>query len=260
MNFADALSGKKIYDLGQPMFVGMPHHPAHPPYLYSLNKLHGEFVYDNGASSSSETITLGGHVGTHIDALTHFSCDGKLHGGVAPRQSYGSGIEPYSADTIGPIIKRAVLYDVARMMNMDVLPRNFEVTPEHLQSFKLEPPAGGIALIRTGFSKYWNDPKQFLTGGKGAVVSGPGPSDRAAHWLSGYKIFAAGSDTIAFELAPSAMNVHVHLIVENGIHIIECLDLEELARDGVREFTFIALPMKIRGGTGSPIRPIAIAD
>src|SRR5579871_38845 len=144
MNLLDAVSGKRIYDLGQPMFVGMPHHPAHPPYLYSLNKLHGEFVYDNGASSSSETITLGGHVGTHIDALSHFSCDGKLHGGMPPAQSYGAGIEQHSADSIGPIIKRAVLYDVARMMNVDVLPRDFEVTPEHLESFRLAPPEGGI--------------------------------------------------------------------------------------------------------------------
>ncbi len=56
------------------------------------------------------------------------------------------------------------------------------------------------------------------------------------------------------------MEVHVHLLVESGIHIIECLNLDELARDGVKEFTFVALPLKIRGGTGSPIRPIAIVE
>ena len=64
----------------------------------------------------------------------------------------------------------------------------------------------------------------------------------------------------AFERAPGLMEVHVHLIVESGIHIIECLNLEELARDGVKEFTFVALPLKIRGGTGSPIRPLALVD
>jgi kynurenine formamidase len=55
------------------------------------------------------------------------------------------------------------------------------------------------------------------------------------------------------------MPVHVHLLVESGIHIIEALNLEELARDRVYEFVFVAAPLKIRGATGSPIRPLALA-
>jgi len=47
--------------------------------------------------------------------------------------------------------------------------------------------------------------------------------------------------------------------VESGIHIIECLNLEELAAAEVTEFLFVAAPLKIRGGTGSPIRPFALA-
>jgi kynurenine formamidase len=54
------------------------------------------------------------------------------------------------------------------------------------------------------------------------------------------------------------MPVHVHLLVESGIHIIEILNLEELARDRVYTFVFVAAPLKIRGGTGAPIRPLAI--
>ena len=54
------------------------------------------------------------------------------------------------------------------------------------------------------------------------------------------------------------MPVHVHLLVESGIHIIECLNLEQLAADQVYEFVFVAAPLKIRGGTGSPIRPFAL--
>src|SRR5882672_10649654 len=102
-----------IYDLGQLYFPGMPHHPSHPPFLHTLNKQHGEFVLENRASSASETLTLGGHVGTHIDALSHFSCDGKLHGGIAPSQSYGGGVEQYSVDTIEPIFRAGVLFDIA---------------------------------------------------------------------------------------------------------------------------------------------------
>jgi len=51
---------------------------------------------------------------------------------------------------------------------------------------------------------------------------------------------------------------HLLLLVREGIYIIEALNLEALARDGVREFAFACLPLKLRGGTGSPVRPIAL--
>jgi kynurenine formamidase len=54
------------------------------------------------------------------------------------------------------------------------------------------------------------------------------------------------------------MPVHVHLLVESGIHIIECLNLEILAAQKIHQFLFVASPLKIRGGTGSPMRPFAI--
>src|SRR5215472_3927484 len=83
----------------------------------------------------------------------------------------------------------------------------------------------------------------------------------AVRWISGKGVFAAGSDTVAFEFVPApTMPVHVHLLVENGIHIIECLNLEQLAADRVYEFVFTAAPLKIRGGTGAPIRPLALAQ
>jgi kynurenine formamidase len=89
-------------------------------------------------------------------------------------------------------------------------------------------------------------------------VVAPGLGIEAARWLSSRKIFAAGSDTVAFEKVPNpSMPVHVHLLVDSGIHIIEVLNLEELARDGVYEFLFVAAPMNIRGATGAPIRPLA---
>ncbi len=246
---------EKIYDLGQPYFIGMPHHPSHPPFLRSLNKMHGEVVLANGASASSETITFGGHVGTHIDALSHFSCDGKLHGGIPPEQSYAGGVTKHEAAGIAPIFRRGVLFDIAGLAGVEALAEDFVITPEHLQACKVEPAEGDVALIRTGWARYWRDAKRFING-----VVGPGPLKEGARWLSERKVFAAGSDTVAFEKVPSKMEVHVHLLVDHGVHIIECLNLEELARDGVKEFTFVALPLKIEGGTGSPIRPVALVE
>lgn len=256
----DSISGARVYDLAQPLYPGAPHFPTHPPFLFALNKLHGEFVVPGGGSSASETITLGGHVGTHIDALNHFSCAGRLFGGAEPRQSAGEGVQPHSVDTIAPLVRRGVLMDVA---GDDEIAPDFVVTPENLEAIaardRIEVRAGDVVLLRTGWARHWDNPHHFVTASSGTHVIGPGPQRPAAEWLSRRGIFAAGSDTIAFERMPSkAMEVHVHLLVESGIHIIECLNLEELARDRVHEFLFIAAPLKIRGGTGSPIRPLAI--
>src|SRR5580658_8264073 len=94
-----------VYDLGQPLFPGMPHFPTHPPFLFCVTKLHGELVLPSGASSSADTFTLGGYVGTRIDALSHFLCDGRLHGGYVPTQTYAEGIREHSVDTIAPILR-----------------------------------------------------------------------------------------------------------------------------------------------------------
>jgi kynurenine formamidase len=255
-----ALRNARIYDLAQPYYPGMPHHPNHPPFLFGLNKKHGDYVSRNGASSASEGLTLGGHVGTHIDALCHFSCGGRLHGGesAADVQSYASGLERHTVDTIAPILRRGVLLDIAGPA-ADPLPADFEITPAHLaaaaEAQQIEIHPGDVVLLRTGWARYWDDAARFI-----AQVHGPGPGAAGARWLSSHAIFAAGSDTVAFEKVPdSNMPVHVHLLVESGIHIIECLNLEQLAAEHRYTFLFVAAPLKIRGGTGSPIRPLAIA-
>src|SRR5438270_6050883 len=256
----DAITAARIYDLGQPYFIGMPHHPVHPPFLISLTKMHGDYVMPNGGSSASEALALGGHLGTHIDALCHFSCDGRLHGGhdVAAAQSYSGGIKQLSVDTLTPMVHRGILLDIAGEQNLASLPAAFEIMPEHIEgtarAHDVEIKPGDVVLLRTGWGAFFENIARFE-----AQMHGPGPGEKAARWLSGKGIFAAGSDTINFELVPSrTMPVHVHLLVESGIHIIECLNLEQLAADRIYEFAFIASPLKIRGATGSPIRPFAL--
>jgi kynurenine formamidase len=252
----DQLAAAKVYDLAQPYFTGMPHHPSHPPFLYSLVKSHGEYLAPNGASSASDAIALGSHVGTHIDALCHFSCGGKLHGGrdAAGLQSYGAGLRQHSIDTVPPILRRGVLLDIATVAGLDVLPADFEIEPRHLDAAGVDVRPGDVVLLRTGWARYFRDPGKFIS-----QVHGPGPCLAGARWLSARGVFAAGSDTVAFERVPDiAMPVHVHLLVESGIHIVECLNLDELAQAKVTEFLFIALPLKIEGATGSPVRPVAV--
>lgn len=249
--------GARVYDLGQPLYAGVPHFPTHPPFAMTLSKQHGEFVMKNGGSSASELISLGAHTGTHIDALSHFSCNGKLFGDIALTQSYAGGVEPSSVASIAPIVRRGVLIDVAKQAGVESLDESFGIAPEHFDGADVR--EGDVVLLRTGWARFWHDPHQYTTAGKGIHVTGPGPEEPAARWLSSRRVFAAGSDTMAFERVPTPlMPVHVHLLVESGIHIVENLNLEEMARDGVTEFLFVAAPLKIRGGTGSPLRPIAL--
>jgi kynurenine formamidase len=255
----------RVIDLGQPYFAGMPHHPNHPPFLMTMNKRHGDYAGKGDHSSASETITLGGHVGTHIDALCHFSCGGKLHDGTtaAEVQDFARGISTMSVDSIQPIVRRAVLLDVAAHERTELLPVDFAIDSAVLDSVSSKQGTtieeGDVVLLRTGWGALWDDPVRYITGGAGAEVRGPGPVLDGAEWLSARKIFAAGSDTVAFERVPDpARPVHVHLLVESGIHLIEALNLEELSRQGLHEFLFVAAPMKIRGGTGAPLRPLAM--
>jgi kynurenine formamidase len=238
----------------------MPHYPTHPPFLFGLTKKHGDFQGPNGMSSAADSISFGGHVGTHIDALNHFSCGGKLHGGVDVTgiQSYAAGVEAHSVDNLAPIIRRGVLLDIAGEQGVDALAQDFRITPDDLdrvaakQNVGIEP--GDVVLLRTGWARFYEDAARFIS-----ETRCPGPELEAAKWLSSRRVFAAGSDTVAFERVPTAaMPVHVHLLFESGIHIIEVLNLEELARDRVYTFLFVAAPMKIRGGTGGPMRPLAI--
>ena len=251
----EAIGGARVYDLAQPYFTGMPHYPTHPPFLFGLTKLHGDAIGPAANSSAADAIALGSHVGTHIDALSHFSCGGKLHGGVdvAAMQSYGGGLKAHSVDTIAPILRRGVLLDLAAD---GPLAPDREVTPEMLeQARKCEIRAGDVVLLRTGWGQFFEDARKFVNDARG-----PGPGLAAARWLSSHRVFAAGADTVAFEKVPDRnMPVHVHLLVESGIHIIECLNLEQLAAEQVHEFVFIAAPLKIRGATGAPIRPLALA-
>jgi kynurenine formamidase len=179
---------------------------------------------------------------------------------ITNRQSYAGGIETHDAASIAPIYRRGVLLDVAALQQIASLPADFEITEAVLKRAcerqGVEVREGDVVLIRTGWGAFFKDAKRYVnnTVMPGMVLSG-------AEWLSNRKVFAAGSDTLAFERLPSpAMSVHVHLLVKSGIHLIENLALEELASETPAQFTFAASCLKIQGGTGSPVRPFAIIE
>jgi kynurenine formamidase len=109
-------------------------------------------------------------------------------------------------------------------------------------------------LIRSGWERYWSENKKYV----GVQDGAPGPSKDSAIWLGDRGIRATGSDTFAYDKRPSNMPCHIEFMVNRNIHIIENLRLDQLANERIYEFMFCALPLRIKGGTGSPIRAIAL--
>lgn len=253
----------RLIELGQPFFTGMPCSPNHPGFRMTLARRHGDTVRPDGGSAANEIIVTGGHVGTHIDALSHVSQNGALHGGVDAHEAQRGGrFSTHGAEHLPGLLRRGVLLDIARLHELDTLPGGYEITPNDLETAARQAGVrvgtGDVVLIRTGWSRLFDDPNAYL----GAETGVPGLGVRAAHWLAVRDVIATGSDTTAYECIPPGdghrvLPVHRVLLVEFGIYIIEHLALEDLAASGLREFAFLLAPLRIVGGTGSPVRPLA---
>ena len=258
--------GIEVYDLAQPLAAETPHSPNHPPFRMALMRRHGDTVRADGSSAASELISTGGHTGTHVDALAHVSYMGKLHGGApADEAQQGGRFSIHGVDTIEPLVCRGVLLDVAGLHGVDVLPGGYGITAEDLASAEREAGVevrdGDVALIRSGWAQHFGDAGVFLGHESGV----PGPTEEAARWLAARGVRATGAETIAYEqikpeVGHALLPVHRLLLAEHGIHIIEVMNLSGLAAAGVREFLFVLAPLRIVGGTGSPVRPLALVQ
>jgi kynurenine formamidase len=171
----------------------------------------------------------------------------------------------HGIETMAPLVCRGVLLDVAGANGTEVLEPGEPVTAHDLDratnwaSVEVRP--GDAVLIRTGWSRHWSDPATFVGLERGA----PGPDESAARWLAERRVTLTGGETVAYEQIPpeqghALLPVHVLLLVEHGIHIVEMLDLERLAANRVYEFVFVLAPLKIVGATGSPVRPLAVVS
>jgi kynurenine formamidase len=251
----------RVYDLAVRLEEGMSRHPAHPPYSFILTKEHGDHPYPGGITSVSEMFAMGAHVGTHIDALGHIAHCGEIHGGheIAGAHSVSGGLEIGSAEEIPPLLGPGHLVDAPALLGRDLTPED-GIGPDQLEGWFSDhrpPEPGSVVLIRTGWMRLWRDTNRYI----GLETGLPGLTRAGAEWLSERGIVAAGSDTMNLEhkqVGVVCLQVHVHFLVEKGVYIMESLDLELLAADGVAEFTFSATPLRLKGASGSPIRPLAI--
>lgn len=267
----------RVYSLARERFRGMPVFPGHPQFevlgyrtpqgLRATREQPWGPANEAGLGYLSEIVFGSTHTGAHIDAHAHMTVgdDDRWHGGSARTDLGDFGPLKGDASELEPILARGLLYDVPGFRQVEFLGRGEPVTAEELQDVGStqgieEPREGDVVLVRTGYMRHWPDAERM------AAHRGPGPDVSAARWLAERGVHATGSDTETYEVQPAPdpgapsnpQPVHTHLLIEHGVYIMESLDLEELARAGAYEFLFVALPLKIRGATGSMIDPVAV--
>ncbi|HWN10250.1 MAG TPA: cyclase family protein [Pyrinomonadaceae bacterium] len=186
------------------------------------------------------------HGGTHIDAPVHFA----------------RGRNSVDEIPLSQLVGVGVVIDVTRQASRD---SDYQVTPVDLQNWERQNgriPAGAILLLRTGFGKHYPDRKKYLgTDERGATAVAklhfPGLHPGAARWLVANRhINAIGLDTPSIDYGQSKLFESHRILFDKNIPAFE--NVANLDKLPLKGFQVIALPMKITGGSGGPLRIIAI--
>jgi len=185
------------------------------------------------------------HGGTHIDAPVHFA----------------QGHQTVDQIPLDRLVGEAVVVDVTKSADADA---DYQISVADFQRAEQHGaiPAGAIVLIRTGFSTRWPDAVRYLgTAARGeaavAQLHFPGLDPEAAKWLiAERRIKAIGIDTASIDRGQSTLFESHRLLYERDIPAFE--NLTSLERLPERGAFIVALPMKIRGGSGAPLRAIAV--
>jgi kynurenine formamidase len=215
-----------------------------------------------------------GQVGTQFDGLGHVGgevryADGSLHrvfynGYTSAEMNAGTGLRQLGVEHVKPIITRGVLVDLPAYKSVQRLEGGYEVTladvrgalaRQGIDERSIAP--GDAVLFRYGWAQLWGTPAQYNADRL------PGIGLEVARWLVERKVTVTGGDTSTNEVSPNpsrglVIPVHQELMVKNGIFNIENMTFEELAAAGTYEFLFMATPLRFKGATGSPLRPLAI--
>jgi kynurenine formamidase len=264
-----------VYDLSHVLDQDMPVPGFHGAFFantqYTLengvewhNQIFGQMT--NGYSAQNLRIAMSDHSGTHIDQLNHVGIqqeDGSflVYNGIPNRDIIDSfGTKRLGIEHMPPLIGRGVFIDVVGHKGVDILPPGYAISAEELdaalESQGVEVREGDTVLVHTGWGKNWRDPEKMLTGE-------PGLAKSCAQWALDKNIVSWGTDQFAtdplpFEESGQALPMHLEMLTKAGIRLMENIYMEEIARDKVYEFLIIAAPLKIKGGTGSPVRLLAL--
>lgn len=217
----------------------------------------------NRRGSNEEIVfTELGQVGTQFDGFAHQTIGESLYNCHDLNSSVSrTGFTKLGVEGVGTIMTRGVLIDVAALKGVAVLPDTYEITVDDLQQAlvrqRVTLAPGDAVIIHTGWGTLWGrENARFL-------ATCPGIGVAAATWLAGQNPMLVGSDNWPVEVAPNpdrqlSLPVHQIMLAVNGIHLLENMKLDRLAAAGVSEFALVLQPLKIQGGTGSTVAPVAI--
>ena len=221
-----------------------------------------------GATADYVGVSFHGMATSHIDALCHIVVEGRLFNGFPASEVKSTGARRGAIGVAADgIVGRGVLLDVPRLRGAAWLEPREAILPEELERAEAEQGVrvgeGDLLLVATG-----RDTRRAELGPwdpNGVGLAGLDP--RCIPWLAERCIAVLGSDGVSDPLPASRiprwpLPVHQCCLAGMGVHLLDNLALAELARacaDRKRwEFLFAVAPLRIPGGTGSPINPIAI--
>jgi kynurenine formamidase len=249
----------QVYSLAAPVSPDGPNLPSRRPMWHVVTTRRRP---DNVLSGADDVIMMHTHGTTHVDALCHIYMGDTLYNGHSSHKIYPFGAEKCGIENAGPMVSRGVLLDIAAFRGVPHLQGGEAIEPEELeacakkQEIELRP--GDIVLVRTG---WWQLFGQGEEARKEFYTAEPGVSGACAQWFKEHDFVALGADNPAVEVVRSwadTLPVHQGVIWGCGGYLIEFLDLEQLSADRVYEFLYVATPLRIAGGIGSPIAPVAI--
>ena len=234
-------STKQIVDLTHSFDTKTPYWPTSPSGFELKSLSHGQT--EGGYFYSANIFSAPEHGGTHLDAPIHFA----------------EGAQTVDRIPVDHLVGEGVIIDVRSSCTRD---RDYRVTTADLEIWEqahgpIEP--GTIVLIRTGWATRYEDRKAYFgddTPNDASNLHFPGIAKDAAEALVKRKIHAVGIDTPSIDYGPSADFVAHQVLAAANTPIFE--NMADSSQIGPRGFTVVALPMKIGGGSGAPLRLIAI--
>jgi len=249
------------YELGKVLDGAIPMSPGRT-FALNVQRTSGPNGRNQQGGNEETVFTELGQMGTQFDGLAHQQLGPHLYNCVeAEKVARRGGFTKLGVEKAGSFFARGVLLDIAALKGVDMLPDDYMITVADIEAAmtrqNVEVRKGDAVLIRTGWGRLWTvDNARFIKGE-------PGIGLEAAEFLVKRNVMMVGSDNWAVEVRPYPdrglfLPVHGYLLNVNGIYLIENLDLEALARDKANEFAFIVAPLKLRGGTGSSVAPIAV--
>jgi len=256
-----AIRTGEIVELGRELTADIPLVPGRVFDLVT-KRTTGPVGTNRRFSNEEIVVTELAQVGTQLDMFSHQGMDGLFYNCVPIEEAATrTGFRKLGVEKVGALFTRGVLVDVAALKGVETLPVAHEISVSEIeaalarQQLSLQP--GDAVLVHTGWGRHWGvDNAKY-------AASAPGIGVAAAEWLATQDVMLIGSDTGPVEILPNPdtrvdLPVHQIALVVNGIFLLENLRLDELAAARAYEFAFVVQPLKIRGGTGSTVAPIAV--